>query len=200
MDPLLLGTASAIGLAAAAGLNTTLPLLIVGLLARSGLLTLAAPYDTLASDVALGGLALLALLEIAGDKVPGLDSLVQAVQWPLAAAAGAILFASQTSVISWVSPGLAVLVGLLTAGAVHAARAAVRPAVTAFTLGLGNTAVSAAEDLFAVALTGLAALAPLLGLLLLVLLVALLARAAGVVWRRRQSALRPAGLPRRARP
>ena len=40
MDPLLLGTASAFGLAAAAGLNTTLPLLIVGLAARFGLLTL----------------------------------------------------------------------------------------------------------------------------------------------------------------
>ena len=34
MDPLLLGTASAFGLAGAAGLNTTLPLLIVGLLAK----------------------------------------------------------------------------------------------------------------------------------------------------------------------
>ena len=37
MDPLLLGTTTAFGLAASAGLNTTLPLLIVGLLARFGL-------------------------------------------------------------------------------------------------------------------------------------------------------------------
>ena len=62
MDPLLLGTTTAFGLAASAGLNTTLPLLIVGLLARFGLLALSAPYDALASDVTLSGLTLLALL------------------------------------------------------------------------------------------------------------------------------------------
>ena len=178
MDPLLLGTAAAFGLAAAAGLNTTLPLLIVGLLARFGLLGLAAPYDALASEVTLAGLALLALLEILGDKVPGLDTFVHAVQWPLAAAAGAILFASQNSVVSWVAPELAILVGLLTAGAIHTARASVRPAVTAFTAGLGNTAVSAVEDSFALVLALLAALAPLAGFALLVVLVGLLVAAA----------------------
>jgi Domain of unknown function (DUF4126) len=173
MNPLLLGTASAFGLAVAAGLNTTLPLLIVGLLARFGLLGLAPPYDALSSDVTLAGLLLLALLEIVGDKVPGLDSIVQAIQWPLAAAAGAILFASQASVVSWVSPGLAILVGLLTAGAVHGARTAVRPMVTALTAGLGNTAVSALEDASAVALAATSALLPMVALILLVALGAL---------------------------
>ena len=170
MDPLLLGTTSAFGLAASAGLNTSLPLLIVGLLARFGLIGLASPYDALASDVALGGLGLLALLEIVGDKVPGLDSLVQTVQWPLAAAAGAILFASQTSAVSWVTPGLAVVVGLLTAGAVHGTRTAVRPAVTGLTLGLGNTPVSLAEDAYALVLAASSLLAPALGLVLLLAL------------------------------
>ena len=170
MDPLLLGTTSAFGLAASAGLNTSLPLLIVGLLARFGLIGLASPYDALASDVALGGLGLLALLEIVGDKVPGLDSLVQTVQWPLAAAAGAILFASQTSAVSWVSPGLAVLVGLLTAGTVHGTRTAIRPAVTGLTLGLGNTPVSLAEDAYALVLAASSLLAPALGLVLLLAL------------------------------
>ena len=105
MDPLLLGTAAAFGLAASAGLNTTLPLLLVGVLARAGLLTLAPPFDALSSDVALGGLLLLSVLEFVSDKVPGWDSVVQAIQLPLAATAGAILFASQTSAVSSVSPG-----------------------------------------------------------------------------------------------
>ena len=174
MDPLLLGTAAAFGLAASAGLNTTLPLLIVGLLARGGLLTLNAPYDALAGDVTLAGLALLALLEIASDKVPGLDSVVQTIQLPLAAAAGAILFASQSSTISWVSPQLAILVGLLTAGGVHTVRLAVRPMVTGLTMGLGNAVVSFLEDLLSVALALVAALAPVLGLLFAVGLVLLL--------------------------
>jgi hypothetical protein len=170
MDPLLLGTATAFGLAASAGLNTTLPLLIVGLLARFGLLGLTAPFDALASDVALGGLILLAALEIVSDKVPGVDSVVHAIQWPLAAAAGAILFASQTSVVSWVSPGLAILVGLLTASAVHGARAVARPLVTGTSFGVGNPIVSAIEDGFALLLASASIAWPAIGLVLLILL------------------------------
>ena len=127
MAPELLGVASALGLASAAGLNTTLPLLLVGLASRFGALTLATPYDAIGSDVALAGLAVLVLLEFGADKVPGMDTVAQALQWPLTLAAGAILFASQQSVITDVSPGLAVLVGVLTAGSVHALRTAVRP-------------------------------------------------------------------------
>jgi hypothetical protein len=178
VDPLLLGTATAFGLAASAGLNTTLPLLIVGLLARFGLLALNAPFDALASDVTLGGLFLLAVLEFGGDKVPGLDSIVHAVQWPLAAAAGAILFASQASVVSWVSPELAILVGLLTAGAVHGIRAAARPVVTGLTLGTGNTALSVAEDGSALLLAAASVLAPAVAVVLMLLLLVPLAAAA----------------------
>ncbi len=181
MDPLLLGTATAFGLAASAGLNTTLPLLIVGLLARFGLLGLAAPYDALAGNVTLAGLVVLALIEIVGDKVPGLDSLVHAVQWPLAATAGAILFASQNSTVSWVSPELSILLGVVTAGTVHGARAAARPMVTALTAGLGNTAVSIIEDIAAFGLVIVSLALPIVGLLLgagLVVLLLLTARAA----------------------
>jgi Domain of unknown function (DUF4126) len=145
-------TAATFGLAASAGLNTTLPFLLVGVLARVGLLGLAPPYDPLASDVALGGLLVLSVLEFVSGKVPGWDSVVQLVQWPLAATAGAILFASQASVVSWVSPGLAILVGVLTAGGVHALRTAARPLVTGATLGLGNPVVSTAEDVLSAVL------------------------------------------------
>ncbi len=172
MDPALLGTASAFGLAASAGLNTTLPLFIVGLLGRLGLLTLADPFSALSSDVALAGLLLLALVEVLGDKVPGVDSAIQAAQWPLAAAAGVILFASQTSVISWVSPELTILVGLLTAGGVHAARTAARPAITGLTFGFGNPVVSAMEDLTALVLVVTALISPFLALMLVVMVVA----------------------------
>src|SRR5687767_5490139 len=115
MDPALLGAASAFGLAASAGLNTTLPLLCVGLLTRFGLIDLAAPYDALASPLAIGVLALLAVVEFVGDKVPAVDTIVHAVQWPLAAAAGAVLFASQGNLITRMSPEVALVVGLLTA-------------------------------------------------------------------------------------
>ena len=177
MDPLLLRTAAAFGLAASAGLNTTIPLVLVGLLARFGLLELAAPFDALASDLVLGGLVVLAALEFVGDKVAALDTVVHAVQWPLVATAGAILFASQTGAVRWVSPELALLVGLLAAGAVHGARAAVRPVITGSTVGLGNPVASVLEDGYALALATTSLLAPGLGLALLLVLLATLAAA-----------------------
>ena len=173
MDPLLLGTASAFGLAAATGLNSTLPLLIVGLTARFGLLTLVAPYDAVASDVALIGLGILALGEIAADKIPGADTIVHVIQGPLTMAAGAILFASQNSMIQDVSPGLAILVGLLTAGGVHTLRAIVRPVVTMTTMGLGGPVVSTAEDVGAVGLTVTALVAPILAVGALIAMLAI---------------------------
>jgi hypothetical protein len=173
MDPLLLGTASAFGLAAASGLNASLPLLIVGVMARLGLLTLAAPFDALASDIALGGLALLALGEIAADKIPGADTVVQVIQTPLTLGAGAILFASQNSMIESLSPGLAILVGLLTAGGVHTLRAMARPAINVATMGIGGPVASLAEDIGAVCLTVLALLVPVLAVVGLVVVVAL---------------------------
>src|SRR5688500_4862904 len=183
MDPALLGTASAFGLAASPGLNTTLPLLCIGLLARFGLIQLASPFDTLSSPLALGLLAVLALAEFVGDKVPAFDTIVHALQWPLAAVAGAVLFASQANLITRLSPELSLVVGLLTAAGVHGARTVTRPVVTGATLGTGNTAVSLAEDGYALTLAGTAALAPALGLLLLILLVAAIALAAAFLIR-----------------
>ena len=195
MDAQLLGAVTAFGLAASTGLNTTLPLLIVGLLARVGAIDLAAPYDALSSYSVMAGLSGLAALEFVGDKVPALDSAVHAVQWPAAAAAGAILFASQSGAVTWVSPELAIIIGVLTSGGVHSLRMAARPLVTVSTLGMGNTAVSATEDAGAVTLAGTAVLAPVIALVLLVALLALLWLAA--VWvlrrapRRRRRPLRP---------
>ena len=183
MDPALLATASAFGLAASAGLNTTLPLLCIGLLARFDLIQLASPYDALSSPLALGLLAVLALAEFIGDKVPAVDSIVHALQWPLAAVAGAVLFASQANLITRLSPEVALVVGLLTAAGVHGARTVARPVVTGTTLGTGNTALSFAEDCYALTLAGTAALAPALGLVLLLLLIAAIAVAITLVIR-----------------
>ena len=127
MDPLLLGTASAFGLAAATGLNASLPLLLVGLAARFGLITLVSPYDALGSTTALIGLAVIAVVEITADKIPGVDSIVHVLQGPVTLAAGAIIVASQQSMVQDVSPGLAILLGLFSAGGIHALRALARP-------------------------------------------------------------------------
>src|SRR2546430_7041821 len=121
---------AAFGLAGASGLNATLPLVLVTLLARPARIHLAPPFVALSSDIAFWGLLVLAVVEFAVDKVPALDSVGHAVMLPVSAAAGAILFASQTGTISSMDSGLAVIVSLLAGGAisgtVHVTRAAVR--------------------------------------------------------------------------
>ena len=177
MDPLLLGTASAFGLAAATGLNASLPLLLVGLAARFGLITLVAPYDALGSWTALIGLGVLAFVEITTDKIPGVDTVLHVIQGPITLAAGAVIFASQQSMIQDVSPGLAIVVGLLSASGVHTLRALARPVVNVATLGIGGPAVSVAEDVGAVGLTVLALAAPVLALVLLAVILFVIGRA-----------------------
>src|SRR5438552_6701951 len=139
MNPALLTLPAAFGLAGASGLNATLPLLIVSLLARLGLVHLASPYDALASEIAFYGLIVLAVVEFAIDKIPALDSVGHAVMLPVAAASGAILFASQTGTVTGVHPRLAVLVSVLAAAGlsspVHVARAPVRAVAHAVRLG-----------------------------------------------------------------
>ncbi len=184
MNPALLQIPAAFGLAGATGLNATLPLLIVSLLARLGLIHLAAPYDALQSDVAFYGLIVLAAVEFAIDKVPALDSVGHAVMLPVAAAAGAILFASQTGTITSMDSGLSVLVSLLAGGAiagtVHVTRAAVRPVVNLAFLG---PPLSLIEDATSAVLSLAATLAPLLVPFLLVLI----ALGAMLLWERRRA-------------
>ena len=186
MNPAVLALPAAFGLAGATGLNATLPLLIVSLLARLGLVHLASPYDALASDVAFWGLVVLAVIEFAVDKVPALDSVGHAVMLPLAAAAGAILFASQTGTIDSMDSGLGVLVSLLAgggiSGAVQVARAAVRPVVNLGSFGFIGPPLSIVEDATSAVLSLAAMLAPIVVPFLLLLLVL----AAIVLWERRR--------------
>src|SRR5437762_13062217 len=153
---------AAFGLAGASGLNATLPLLIVSLLARLALSHLAPPFDALTSDIASWGLLVRAVVEFAIDKVPALDSVGHAVMLPVAAAAGAILFASRTGAIDSMDSGLGVVLSLLAggtiSGAVHVARATIRPLVN---LGFMGPPLSIVEDTTAAALSLAAMLVPI---------------------------------------
>lgn len=182
MDPRLLAIPAAFGLAGASGLNASIPLIVVGLLARVGLVHLATPFDALESDPALFGLACLAVVEFAADKVPALDSVGHLLMAPVAAASGAIVFGSQTGAIQQVDPGLTIVVGLVagggTATAVHVTRAAVRPVAN---LALLGPVVSLLED----TASGLLATAALLAPVALPLLAAAIVLVVWAVRRRR---------------
>ena len=164
---------AAFGLAAATGLNAYLPLLIVGLLGRyTDLVTLAAPWNVLENPWVLGVLAVLLAIEMTVDKIPAADTVNDVIQTVVRPVAGAILFAASANVISDISPVLAMACGVLAAGGVHAAKATVRPVVTATTGGVGNPIVSVTEDVVSGATTLVAVILPALAAVIVLVVAA----------------------------
>jgi hypothetical protein len=160
---LLTGILAAFGLSASAGLNAYIPLLVIGLLARyTNLIELGTPWDTLTNWWVLGLLIVLSLVEFFADKFPAVNHVNDIIQTVIRPVAGAIVFAASAQVITDIHPVLALSAGLLVAGGVHAVKsAAVRPAVTATTGGVGNVPVSMAEDLLAIIVSLIAVVVPI---------------------------------------
>jgi Domain of unknown function (DUF4126) len=188
---------AAFGLSGAAGLNAFLPLFVSALLARIGVIDLAEPFDALSSTLGLSVLAVLLVADFVGDKVPVVDHALHIAGTVVAPASGAILFTGQTGLETDIPTGVAVVLGALTAGSVHAGRAAVRPVSTASTAGAGNPVLSLTEDGLSGGLTALAFIIPVLAFLLVIAFFAALV----LGWRRlrgrrAQRAGRPPPSPR----
>lgn len=183
----MLSLLSAFGISAPAGLNAYLPLLIVGLMARfTGLVKLNESYGILTNEWVLGVLAILVLVEMFVDKIPGLDHVNDVIGTVIRPVAGAILFAASSNVVSDVHPVIAALCGLFAAGSVHVVKATARPMVTFFTAGTGNPIISLLEDFSAVILTFVAIVAPFLVLLFLVAFIAMIVMVIRYRQRRRE--------------
>jgi hypothetical protein len=160
---------SAFGLSTAAGLNAYLPLLTVGLVARyTNLIHLEGAYALLTNPVVLLIIAVLALLDFIGDKIPAVDHALHAVGLVIAPIAGAILFLSTNSSAGSVSPLVAAICGIVIAAGTHSARASARPLATVTTAGIANPVISFFEDVTSLVLSILAILVPVLAFLLVV--------------------------------
>ena len=165
------------GLSASAGLNAYIPLLIVALLARfTDLIRLNETFDALTNTWVIALLLVLTLIETLVDKIPAVDTINDGIQTFVRPAAGAILFAASSNVISDIHPALSVICGILVAGAVHVVKATARPVVTATTAGTANPLVSTAEDITSGLVSVLAILAPIVALGLIIIGILLILR------------------------
>jgi hypothetical protein len=171
---LLLGIFSAFGLSASAGLNAYIPLLVISLVGRfTDWITLAEPWDTLENGWVIGVLVLLSAVEFFADKIPAVNHVNDLIQTGVRPVAGAIAFAANAEIITEANLVFSLVLGLLIAGGVHAAKSVVmRPAVTATTGGAGNIAVSILEDVLSTFLSILSVLIPVLIAVILVLVTA----------------------------
>jgi Domain of unknown function (DUF4126) len=170
----LLSLATGLALSTAAGFNAYLPLLITGILARTtDLVTLDAPFDRLEEPAVLGAIGAVGVVDFIGDKVPAVDHVLHAVGLVVAPVAGAVLALGVTS-DEGIVPVVAVISGVVAAGATQGARAAVRPLSTATTGGVGNPLLSLGEDGLSATLSFTAILVPLLALVLAVAILVIL--------------------------
>lgn len=178
---LLIQLLAGVGLAAAAGLRAFLPPLVLGLLARFDLVALRGDLDWLGSTPALIIFATAVLAELLADKVPLLDHALDILGMVVKPAAGALVLAAPLVDLGPLPTLLlALAVGGTVAATVHATKSALRLASTGTTGGMGNPALSVAEDGLSLTGTLLAIFAPLLLVLLLVACLLFLRRI--IIW------------------
>jgi uncharacterized protein DUF4126 len=182
--------ALAVALAAAAGLRAWLPLLVAGMLSRLGVANLGASFGWLGSWPALGLFGGATLFEVAGDKIPVIDHLLDAIGTFLRPLAGTL--AAAAALVHVQDPLVALVIGLVVGAPValapHVAKSTLRGVSTGTTAGLANPVISLVEDGVSLVITLLAFVVPILTALLV-----LIAAWLGWRWLRRR-------LPRRPRP
>jgi hypothetical protein len=161
----LVPAALGIGLAAATGFRVFVPLLIMGLAARSGSLPVSDSFLWVASTPALAMLAIAAVVEIAAYYIPGLDNLLDTLATPAAIAAGIMVSAAvMTDLPPMLKWTLAIIAGGGAAGITQGATAFLRGHSSALTAGLGNPVIATGELAGAVGVSLLALVAPWLAL------------------------------------
>jgi uncharacterized protein DUF4126 len=156
--------AMGIGLAACAGIRAWLPLLLVGALARWGVVELGSSFDFISSNRALILFGVATVIEILGDKIPAVDHALDSLSTILRPAAGSLLAASVLWQVSdpLTALALGVAVGAPTSLVPHAAKSLLRAASTTLTGGLANPLISVLEDVLAFGLFILTVLVPVL--------------------------------------
>jgi hypothetical protein len=143
-----------VSLAACAGFRAYLPMLIMGIMARTGHLSLNPSMQFLTSNTMLIILGGASAIEFCGDKFIAVDHFLDAVGTVARPIAGTLLVSSmftkmdlQTSLI------LGMIAGGGTALTMHSGKAVVRAKSTVFAPlhgGLGNTALSFGEDIMSI--------------------------------------------------
>ena len=160
------------GLAAAAGLNAYIPLLVMGLAARFDWIGLPSGWTWLSNEWVLVIIGALLVLEIVADKIPAVDSVNDWIQTIVRPASGGIVFAGgvgTTTVAvehpeSFFTSGawVPVAIGIGLALLVHLGKMAVRPIANVATGGVAAPVLSTAEDGASLTLVLLALIAPVL--------------------------------------
>ncbi|MEQ8318672.1 MAG: DUF4126 domain-containing protein [Rhodospirillales bacterium] len=186
--------ALALGAAWASGINLYLATLMIGGLGMTGMVDLPPDLEVLATPPVLATAAGLYALEFFADKIPGIDSLNDALHTFIRIPAGALLAMGSVSGIAepWQAAAALVLGGAVTASA-HAAKTGSRALINTSPEPFSNWFASIFEDVIVIIGLLLALFNPLIFLiwmavfvLLMIWLLPKLIRGLRAIWQRLQ--------------
>lgn len=175
--------ATAAGLGWASGVRLYAVLFFLGLLQHAGVYTLPPDLQVLAHPAVIGVSGLLFLLEFLADKVPGVDTLWDAVHTFIRIPAGGVLAAAA---VASADPGFALAAGLLggvIAAGTHFTKAGGRALINTSPEPFSNWLASLGEDFLSVLGLLTALKYPLLFLFLLALFIAFTVWLLPKLWR-----------------
>ncbi len=176
----LLGVAVGIGLSAACGFRIFVPLLVMNLASRGGLLHFSAGFEWVGSSYATIAFSTATVVEVLGYYVPWLDHALDVAATPAAVVAGTIATASMVADLSpFLKWTLALIAGGGVAGLVQGTTVVLRATSSASTGGIGNPLVSTLELVGSVVTALLAVFVPILCLVLIGFLCVYVGRKAG---------------------
>ncbi len=135
-----------LGLSAAAGFRVFVPLLVVSLTSRIGMLDLSPEFTWVSSTPAIIAFSVATIAELAAYYLPFVDNFLDAITSPLAVVAGTVLTAA---VITDIDPffkwTMAIIAGGGMAGMVQAKTVVVRGVSSLTTAGIANPVISTVE-------------------------------------------------------
>ena len=168
----LIALAAVLGFAS--GIRLYAVLLVVGLVGYAGWVDLPPGLAILQHPWVLGAAGAMVLVEFVADKIPGIDTVWDALQTFIRIPAGAALAAGVLGGLdgaAWTT--VAAILGGSLAATSHFTKAGTRAAVNTSPEPFSNLGLSVAEDLSTMGLLWLALTHPLVALALVVVLVAL---------------------------
>ncbi len=163
------------GTSFAAGLNVYATVATLGLLGRTGLVTLPAAITILQSWWVIGVALALFAVEFFADKIPAFDLLWNALQTFIRIPVAALLAYAASSPLSPRLQLASAALGGLIAFAAHGGKTALRAAVTPSPEPVSNIALSFGEDVGAVALSWVAVQHPYIAAAVVIVLLIVVA-------------------------
>ncbi len=176
----------------AAGINVYATIATLGLLARSGVVSLPSSLDVVTSWWVIAASAALFVVEFVADKIPAIDLVWNALQTFVRVPVAALMAYAATAQLSIEEQVVATTVGGIVALLAHGGKTAARVAVTPSPEPFSNIVLSLGEDAVAVGLTWLAAKHPFWAAAFAVALVILVISVIGAVVRALRSLFRGA--------